>query len=205
MLLAILAVAVPIFAGNPADVTDDFRICPVHYYKFAYDGGPWYVLASQPLGEKASAFYLRWQDPGSDIALNELAGATKVNDWLEAGAVFDVWEDQGKISYDPGITLDVKKGNLGLGAVVPLKSPGEFRLGPRVTNGDWTGYLTIRGEGAPTYGLSYMGEFNAHLAYGQSAWQFRASKTWGKFTPELRTKFTSEETFIGFGLGFSPD
>lgn len=207
MLTIILAVlsAVPVLAGNPADVTDDFRVCPVKYYKFAYDGGPWYVLALEPIGDDASTFYIRWEDPGSDLALNEFAGAKVFNDWLEAGVVLDVWENQGDISYEPGITLDLKKDGLGLGAVVPLKSPEDFRLGPRLTSGDWTAYLTLRGNGAPSYGLSYCGDINAHLAHGQSSWQFRASKTWGEFTPELRTKFTSGETFIGFGLGYSPN
>jgi hypothetical protein len=163
------------------------------------------VLALEPLGDDASAFYIRWEDPGNDLALNEFAGATKVNDWLEAGALLDVWESQGRISFEPGITLDVKKGCLGLGAVVPVKSPEDFRLGPRATAGDWTSYMTIRGNGVPTYGLSYMGDFNAHLAYCQGTWQFRTSKTWGEFTPELRTKFIPGETFIGFGLGYSPD
>lgn len=193
------------FASNPADATADFRYCPVEFYKVAWDDGPYWFLAIEPLGNDTALTLFNWNSEGCDEQLYEVALTKRYPEkGLEVAAIADANKGERDTLR---LMLDWSQGRFGIGAVVPADSRDPLKVGARYTTGKLTWYLsgTEAGTSPTAVGVSYC-EKGAKLELARSGetWFFRASKPAGKLIPELRIKFTEEESFVGFGLAFCP-
>lgn len=193
-------------AANPADLTSDSRYCPVHYYKAVYDDGPWYLLAIEPIGDSASASLLDWHSKDDTLIQREVILTKQFpskSPTLESALIADFWNKDGKETSTQSLMLDVSSGHYGLGLIVPFQNNEKPQAGPRVQLGAFTAFLTVVQKSSALSGLSYCKKgARLDLAYGSGTWFFRASKPIGNVIPEIRTKFTATESFIGFGIAY---
>jgi len=200
-----LLLALPVWSANVADLTSDTRLCPVPYYKTVYDDGPWYGAGIEPIGKDMSLLAMNWNSKDSVDRLYELALTRRLKKGVDVAYIYEWW--QGTSCTQKGsVMLDLSRDNVGLGIIAPLQN-GHVKFGPRLTAGHFTGYMTLEDGCRPARGISYFGKkgLELDLAYMGETWYFRASKPVGKFIPELRTRFTKEENFVGFGLAYCPN
>lgn len=203
LVTLILTLTIEVFAANPADLTSFNRLVPVEFYKVAYDAGPQWVCINTPLTESSSAIIFGWQD--GDVGLGQIMFTKKFSSYLQANLTTKVTNE-----VNNELVLDLNYNEFGLGLLLPLSSfeVENFLIGPRVTVGPVSAYSTLSRASKPLYGLSISKFFDLDFAYGRGTCHFRTSKSFatqfGTFIPELRTKFTQEENFYGFGLGFIP-
>lgn len=201
----VLLVSSPVWSANVADLTSDTRVCPIRYYKAVYDDGPNYLLGIQPIGENASLLAMNWNSQGFHTRQYEIALSVQISKGVQTALIADQFDIEGETTSKQSLMLDISKGKFGLGVIAPLQD-GKVKFGPRLSVGNVTGYMTVVEGSRPARGVSYFNKgLELDLAYMGETWYFRASKSVGKFIPELRTRFTDEETYIGFGLAFCPD
>lgn len=193
------------WASNPADPTADFRYSG-DFAKVAWDGGPWFLLGIKEVGNRTSVLAFNWNGNDSASKLYEL-GVTKqfeANGTLEVGLFADAWhEGEDRV----GGMLDWTNGRVGIGTVLSFGTDNPNKVALRYNAGKATLNLAYAETGAaiPNYGVGYTlaNKTRLELAYGSGTWYFRACQPHGKYFPELRTKFSGNETVIGFGLGFA--
>lgn len=202
-LMAIASVSISVQAANPADLTADFRAFPGYYSKLAYDAGPWFALQIVPLGKSASLTMCRWQSENGQLVQNEVAISSRLNKSVDVALNVEKWQG-GRDATD--VVLDLHQGKLGLGVHLPLLGDDTVKLGPRIGFGNFTAYATVPLDGGPRlYGLTHTKhDLEVDVAFGNQTTFARASYWRGNVVPELRLKFTHEETFIGFALAYYP-
>jgi hypothetical protein len=191
------------FAANPADLTADYRTYPFVYSKAAYDGGPWYALQILPVGKKASLTLNRWADDTNGLVQNEAILSCSAAPKLDVALSVEKWQG-GADATD--VVFDLHQGKLGLGVHIPLLGDDVVKLGPRVSFGNFTAYSTFPLDGGPRlYGLTHTKhDLEVDVAFGNQTTFVRASYWKRNLVPELRLKFTHEETFVGFALVYYP-
>lgn len=206
-----VGIAGTVFAANPADVTSDYRLFPEHYFKVAYDGGPRWMLFNLPLEDDLALSIQAWQNEESTMRKYNLWLVKEFSPYLDAGLNLEGAWSGGTFTPRSNIGIDLHNENLGFGLIVPLQSDESIKIGPRVKIDDFTAYLTLpfSGETNPVLGLGYKKEgWGIDLAYGgDETWWLRGSKgfetSFGKVTPELRLKFTEDDTVFGLGIGLT--
>lgn len=207
ILLALLLLSVTtttVRASNPADVTAEYRTCPIFYSKVAYDAGPWYFLQIAPLGDKSSISYCHWEDELGQAVEDQIVLSRRISCNLDVAVDVEKWQGSDSCT---DLMVDIHKGPLGVGVRVPLLDSGEARVGPRVKFGSFTAYYAAALETHnKLYGVSYCKKnLQIDLASDcQSITYLRASYWRGDVVPELRLKFANKETFIGFALAYYP-
>jgi len=195
------------WATNPADPTADFRY-GTDFLKVAWDGVgtssecTW-LFAQKEVGNKtAIILFSEYDDCGTRLYELGITKQVKAGEGtLEVGAFKDVWHDA---ADDSGVMLDWTNGRIGFGTV--LRENGCSRVAARAkVTSRATLNVAVAEAGAPTrWGIGYSaGKVRLEVAAdGDTTW-FRASQPVGKFYPELRTRFTKDDSFIGFGLGLA--
>lgn len=213
-LVMVLLVSGNVFASNPADLTDIERFGPEGFAKFVYGEDSTWAFVRLPSFEKDfSLSFQAWQ--------NEEGTTKTYTGWLTKrfSSYFDaalVGESCWKNNYSSAKTRTAFDfhGELfgrpaGIGLSLPFDSEDEVKIGPRITFGDITTFLTIGEKESCIIGASYCKKgMKIEVAYDQDeVWYIRTSKSFktnfGKIYPELRLKVTPEEEFFGFGIGFS--
>lgn len=197
-------------AGNPADVTDVYRFCGVEFFKGVYDGGPRWVYANIPVNQKVAVSIFSWQNKDNTDRLIQLKLVKNFSSWLDVTLNTDINGKNGLTGQDMGI--DLRYNGFGLGSTIPLMAERVegIKVGPRVQVNNFVGYLTVMKNVKPAYGVSYVGKVRVDVSYetGSKNWICRTSKgfktSFGTLIPEIRTKFTPNENFYGFGVGFIP-
>jgi len=103
------------------------------------------------------------------------------------------------------ISLALANGQVGIGTVLRTNCCSKIAARTKIAE-NTTLYLSLAESGveSPRWGIGHkVGKVRLDLASnGDTVW-FRATEPVGRFYPELRTKFTNGETFVGFGLGFA--
>lgn len=192
------------WAANPADTTSLFRYCP-ELYQFAYDGGPWHLFAIKPLEGNWHLMAYNWNSQDGQKREYELAvGKRFPEKGLQVTGIVDRWEGG---TDNSKLMIDWAQGPAAVGALIPLSGDVPFKVGPRLTIGNVTTFATFAESGAePTkLGASYICKgAKLELAYGGEMWYVRASKRNGHVTQEIRTRFTEDETFVGFSFTYYP-
>ncbi len=194
-----------LFAANPADLTSTSRLCPVHYYKYVRDGdGSWYLLAIEPSKDRKSSILLfNWNSEDNTESLYEISWARQLSPNIQVGLIGDL-VNPGSEKLLTGM-VDFNRGNLSLGVIIPFEADGKLRIGPRFGFANLTAYATLTDDSKPLLGISYHHNGCIDLTQGGGTWWFRASKAVGKVTFELRTKFTKDDSFVGFGVAYCHD
>lgn len=207
LVALVLTASSTAIAGNPADVTDVYRFCGVEFFKGVYDGGPRWVYANIPVNQKVAVSIFSWQNKDNTDRLMQLKLVKNFSSWLDVTLNTDIGND-GLTGQDIGIDLRFGYG-FGLGSTIPLRVEG-IKVGPRVQAKNFAGYLTVMKNVKPAYGLSYVGKVRVDVSYETASkiWIWRTSKGFNTFfgtlIPETRMKFTPQENFYGFGVGFIP-
>ena len=203
ILLLLLCSGVTVHAANPADLTADYRTYPFYYSKVAYDGGPWFALQIVPVGKYASLTLSRWADDTNGLVQNEAILSCSATPKLDIALSVEKWQG-GSDATD--VVFDLHQGKLGLGVHLPLLGDDTVKFGPRIGFATHTAYTTLPLNGGPRlYGLTHQkNDLEIDVAYGNGTSFLRASYWKRNLVPELRLKFTHEETFIGFALVYYP-
>lgn len=170
-----------------------------------YDGGPWYFLALEPIHENLTLTLFNWNSEQGKDRLYEVALTKRFPaQGFEFALVGDSWKgDRDRAS----LMLDWSNRRFGIGAIIPANSRDSWKLGTRAYLGNFELYLAMyEPDSPPLYGVSLKRWGTRYeFAWGRDCLHFRASRRYGHFTPELRTRQVEGETFIGFGLGYSPE
>jgi len=193
-----------VWSANPADLTSDFRWCPISYYKVVWDEGPWYLLAIEPVeGESASASLYQWRAKDDSESVMELTLSQQITANWQVALIADDWR---KSEDAASLMLDWSNDQLGIGLIAPLDADSPLQIGPRAYWSNFEAYFSLTESGSSAlYGVSYCHpSVGLDFAYSDEVSFFRASAPVGKFIPELRTKFTKDENFVGFGLAYLP-
>ncbi len=191
------------FAANLADTTVFHRRISVPFYQVAWDGGPWFTFLSYPVKSDTSITHMHWVEPDCSQKMEQLMLIKSPTKNIDVALVGELWEN-GDYPSRGELALDWHRDNFGFGAVVPFRDEENVKVGPRYKLGNFWTFLTVEKDVKPMLGVSYTGGIKLELAHGGETWWFRASKNTGKISPELRTKFTKNESFIGFGLKYTP-
>ena len=201
-----LLMSISVWAANPADLTVFYRRQPASYYKLIYDDGPWYAYGAFPLPGETSLSYNHWQSEDGHVREEQFFLAKSVSRQLDLTLEAEVWAN-GPCHSRQELAFDWHSGSYGLAVILPIQPAEEPKLGLRYKQGNCQLFLTARNNTKPLYGFTYLlpKGSRVEVAYGDKVWYARASCQAGQYFPELRTKFTPDETFIGCGLGFCPN
>ena len=186
-------------AGQPADLTSLWRICPP-FYQVDVEGDSQFIYISQPVSDKLSLELYDWHGQGS--YLHEVGVTIRANQNLQVALI----HDQAKASSaEHSLMVDWQKGKIGLGVLVPLDSEKDVLAGPRVKLSPTLTACATLGEGRrPLVGLTYYRSGNCLLAaYSDETWWIRASKQYGPWIPELRYKRRAGENVFGISLAWT--
>ncbi|KPJ55270.1 hypothetical protein AMJ47_00090 [Parcubacteria bacterium DG_72] len=196
-----------LFAVNPADLTGTYRYSDKEYYKFVYDGGPTWIFATLPVRENLSLYFRGWQNEEKDIRKGDVRIIKRLLSNFDAGLVFKGDWKNGSFTPKAELMLDFHAGMLGIGALIPFQPEYDLKVGPRIYLDNLSCYLLFSEDNRHCFGLSYQKGIKLETAYERDdIWYFKASRSFktkfGFFIPELRLKFTPQESFYGVGLGF---
>lgn len=212
ILLVLTFVSTNLYAANPADLTFFERFSEGGFGKAIFDKDATIMIAKFP--EFKNNFSLLLSTCKNQEGLETQTGrfikkftpnfdaALKINNytfdnsaWTKSYAAFDL---HGNMLETPA----------GIGIHIPFDNEDNIKVGPRISFGNLTSFLTVSEDKDYVVGATYRFDKNKiDLAYSKKEiWSFRIStlvefkKT--KFFPELRLKITPEDTLLGFGLGF---
>ena len=210
--ILILTLASTNYAANPADLTFFERFSEGGFGKIIFDEDVTIMSIKFPEFENDFSIMLTTLEnrKGMEIHTGRFIkrftscfdAALKVNNyclnnliWTKGYAAFDL---HGNLFETPA----------GIGIHIPFDSKDYIKVGPRISFGNLTTFLTISEKKDHLVGTSYsFGKHKIELAYSkQDVFSFRTSTlvefNGTKFFPEFRLKITTENEFFGLGLGF---
>lgn len=203
-----------VFAGNPADLTYDYRQTPFQYYKLTFnqdkDKG---ALASIPFGDQKenSASIFGLIDDDNSLKLLQGGIATKKGP-LNLG-LQGTWNDKNS-KITTSIDISEENGNFALAALIDLKDLEKTQLGIRtkLLEGLTAYFKTPLKESEPMLGIGYKfpKSIALDLAYEpkKETYLTRLSKKFkthfGIIKPELRATYNGDEQFYALCIGFIP-
>jgi len=208
----ILFGAARLFAGNPADLTESYRFCPVEFYKLTYDGGPRWALAVIPLSKDLSLSVFHWQNEESTSRSWNLTISKSFSPYFEAALNTILDWDSDTTTAKEEIAFDLHNKICGLGIVIPFQPGENVKIGPRININNLSTYFTFSNDEKPFVGVSWSKKSvcrvdGAYSLENKTSYA-RISKSfetrWGSVIPEFRLKFTQSEEFYGIGIGFIP-
>jgi hypothetical protein len=178
---------------------NDHTPMPINYVKFAYDGGPKYLLGIVKVDSETSATFCRWQSDDNKKVQRQVTLAHRFTTTFNAAVNTEAWQGARERQ---DIILDLHNTKIGLGIWIPLQEENQIKFGPRANFGKVTVFCTAGDKVKPLVGINYTSGRSYDLAFGQDITWFRTSKRSGNTIPELRFKQTNTETFIGVAMGF---
>lgn len=197
-----------LFATNPVDLTETYRLTPVQFLKVTYDDGPKSVFVNVPAGKDLSVSIFDWQNAESTIRSSDLKMLKRFSSSFDVTLNTQEKWSKGTITLREEAAFDLRIDRFGLGLLIPFQPAEKVKIGPRIKMGDITAYFTISEGADPIYGLSYATNgLRFDIARDNAIWYFRTSKDFkssiGTIIPELRLKFTEEERFTGLAIGIA--
>lgn len=203
---------VNLFASNPADLTSDSRQFSVQFYKVTVEEDNRWACASVPIGLKkdVSLALLIWENDEGTCESRVINLAKRFSENFDASLLsVDMFGDQIPSSLNQYVMLDLRGTYIKLGTVIPLDSREKIKIGPRVEIKNLGFYASLSEDSQPFWGISYNlkgTQFDFAYSTDSEINFFRVSRgfqtRFGTIVPELRTRFTENENFIGVGIGF---
>lgn len=203
IVIGLLLASLKVMASNPADVTGDYLLIPVPFYKATAEGNSWSGFISEPLNKNISASLFNFHDEG--YFENELTLSVKLNTQCQMALIGNYHNEASETNEKKSLLFDFTNGRYGVGTITSVED-GKTRLGLRAQTKDFTVFVSLKDGEKPLKGITYhKNGVQVDFAFDNGSSWFRASKVCGNVIPELRLQFRTNESVIGFGLGFCPN
>jgi len=108
----------------------------------------------EPLDAKTALTLFQWNSEDGHRNEYEVTLTKVVAKGAQVALIGDLYRDDSTTS-ELRLMLDYSIRDFGLGVILPLDSECAVAVGPRMTLGNATCYLTLQEDGDPTYGVSF--------------------------------------------------
>lgn len=168
----------------------------------ANDGDSWFACFTHPVGD-VSVTYSNWHAEDGETVQHQFILVKSVGPNLDVAIDTDSWE--GLPAHNQNLTFDLHRGKDGIGIGIPFEKDRKPVLGLRKDLGSIVLYGAFQNGSASIFGATYTDKSRADYDFaisGETTW-FRCSKSFGRWTPELRFQWSDNESTAGFGLAYS--